>query len=162
MSTPEPYPPADRPTSPIPSRAFTPGASTPGTPSPRSPTPLSPRLASDSERVVSIFAHLSAIIAAIVSVGWLSILGPLVVYVVYKDRSPLVRSAAAGAFNFNLAIWAMIVVGWVCVLSVVLLPIGVILWIIAAVAGLVCHLLGAVRANRGQPYTYPFSIRVLS
>ncbi len=149
MSTPEPYPPADRPS--------------PSTPTPSTPSrPGSPRLASESERVVSIFAHLSAIIAAIVSVGWLSILGPLIVYVVYKDRSPLVRSAAAGAFNFNLAVWAMIVLGWICVFTVVLLPIGIILWVIAGVAGLVCHVLGAVRANNGQPYRYPFSIRVLS
>ncbi len=139
MSTSQPYPPADRPSS-----------------------PSSPRLASETERVVSIFAHLSAIIAAIVSVGWLSILGPLIVYAVYKDRSPLVRSAAAGAFNFNLAIWAMIVLGWICVFTVILLPIGIILWVIAGVAGLVCHLIGSVRASRGQLYAYPFSIRVLS
>ncbi len=139
MSTPEPNPPADRPT-------------------PSS----SPRLASEPERVVSIFAHLSAIIAAIVSVGWLSILGPLIVYVLYKDRSPLVRSAAAGAFNFNLAVWALIVLGWVCIFTVILLPIGIILWVVAGIAGLMCHILGAVRASHGQPYKYPFSIRVLS
>ncbi len=118
-------------------------------------------LATGSERTVAILAHLSALIAAVVSVGWLSIVGPLVVYLVYKDRSPMVRQAAAGAFNFNLAVWLLIIAGWVCLFTVVLFPIAIILWVIAGVAALFCHIRGAVRASSGEAYSYPFSIPVL-
>ncbi|MEO7235059.1 MAG: DUF4870 domain-containing protein [Lapillicoccus sp.] len=118
-------------------------------------------LATGTERTVSILAHLSALIAAVVSVGWLSILGPLVVYLVYKDRSPIARQAAAGAFNFNLAVWLLIIVGWVCLFTVVLFPIAIILWVIAGIAALFCHIKGAIRASNGEPYSYPFSIPVL-
>ncbi|MEP6632337.1 MAG: DUF4870 domain-containing protein [Lapillicoccus sp.] len=118
-------------------------------------------LATGTERTVSILAHLSALIAAVVSVGWLSILGPLVVYLVYKDRSPIARQAAAGAFNFNLAVWLLIIVGWVCLFTVVLFPIAIILWVIAGIAALFCHIKGAIRASNGESYSYPFSIPVL-
>ncbi|GAB3447468.1 DUF4870 domain-containing protein [Phycicoccus ginsengisoli] len=114
------------------------------------------------ERTVAILAHLSALIAAVVSAGWLSIIGPLIVWAIYKDRSPLARQAAAGAFNFNLAIWAAFIVGWICFFTIVLIPVAIIIWLVAAVAGLVCHILGAVRANNGETYNYPFQIRVLS
>jgi len=118
-------------------------------------------LTTGTERTVSILAHLSALIAAVVSAGWLSIVGPLVVYLVYKDRSPIARQAAAGAFNFNLAVWLLIIVGWVCLFTVVLAPIAIIVWVIAGVAALFCHIKGAMRASNGEPYSYPFSIPVL-
>ena len=114
-----------------------------------------------TERTVSILAHLSALIAAVVSAGWLSFVGPLVVYLIYKDRSPIARQAAAGAFNFNVAVWVLIVAGWVCLFTVVLIPVAIIVWIIAGVAALFCHIKGAIRASNGEPYSYPFSIPVL-
>lgn len=128
---------------------------------PVGPVPPGGPLASGTERTASIFAHLSALIAAVISVGWLSILGPLIVYLVYKDRSELVRRAAAGAFNFNLAVWALIIIGWICLFTVVLIPVTIIIWIIAGVAALVCHIVGAVKASHGETYDYPFQIRVL-
>ena len=118
--------------------------------------------ASADERTAAVLAHLSALIAAVLSAGWLSIAGPLVVWAIYKDRSALARHAAAGAFNFNLAVWAAFIVGWICLFTIVLIPVTVILWLVAGLAALVCHILGAVRANRGEAYTYPFQIRVLS
>jgi uncharacterized protein len=119
------------------------------------------QVATGSERTASVLAHLSALIAAVVSAGWLSIVGPLIVYLIYKDRSPLARRAAAGAFNFNLAIWVLFIVGWICLFTVILSPIAIILWIIAGAAALICHILGAVRASHGEMYKYPFSIPVL-
>ncbi len=110
---------------------------------------------------MSILAHLSALIAAVVSAGWLSIVGPLLVWVFYKDRSTIARQAAAGAFNFNLAVWLLIIVGWVCIFTVVLSPVGIIVWIVAGVAALFCHIKGAIRASNGEAYSYPFSIPVL-
>lgn len=129
---------------------------------PATPAGRVPRLSTETERTVGIVAHLSAIVAAIVSAGWLSIVGPLVIFLLYKDRSPLVRSAAAGAFNFNLAIWAMIVAGWICLFTVILAPITVVLWLVAGIAGIFCHVRGAMRASKGQSYRYPFSIGILS
>jgi uncharacterized Tic20 family protein len=121
-----------------------------------------PSAHTSEERTAAILAHLSAIIAAVVSAGWLSIVGPLIVWALYKDKSPLVRQAAAGAFNFNLTIWAAFIAGWICLFTIVLIPIAILIWLAAGIVALVCHIQGAVRANHNEPYNYPFQIKVLS
>lgn len=116
---------------------------------------------SGDERTMAVLAHLSAPIAAVLSVGWLSMVGPLVVWLVYKDRDPVVRQAAAGAFNFNLAFWLVYLVSWILILTVVGAVVGLPLLVVGFVVAAVCHVVGAVRASRGEPYRYPFQIPVL-
>lgn len=114
------------------------------------------------ERSVAILAHLSAIIAMVVSAGWLSFVGPLAVWLLYKDKSRAVRHAAAGSFNFNIWAWVMNIVAWILFITVLLIPLAIVLWIIAGVMTLWCHIHGAMRASRNEPYSYPVSIRLLS
>lgn len=116
---------------------------------------------SGDERTMAVLAHLSAPIAAVVSVGWLSVVGPLIVWAIYKDRDPVVRQAAAGAFNFNVSFWLLYLVSWILIITVIGAVIGLPLLIIGFVVAAVCHVLGAVKASRGEPYTYPFQIPVL-
>ncbi len=118
-------------------------------------------LSADTERTMAVVAHLSAIIAMVLSAGWLSFVGPLIVWALYKERSPFVRHAAAGSFNFNLWAWVMSIVAWICLITVVLFPVAIILWVVAGVMTLWCHLHGALRASRLQPYRYPTSIPIL-
>lgn len=114
------------------------------------------------ERTLAVAAHLSTIVAMVVSAGWLSFVGPLVVWLLFRHRSPFVRRSAAGSFNFNIWAWVISVVAWVCAFTVVLLPVAVVLWVVAGLMTVVCHVLGAVRASRGILYTYPAQLRVLS
>lgn len=114
------------------------------------------------ERSMASLAHLSAIIAMIISVGWLSFVGPLLVWFLYKDRSPFVRAAAAGSFNFNIWVWVMNIVAWILAFTVIGLPVAIVIWIVAAVLTLWSHIKGAILAQRGELYRYPFVIRLLS
>ncbi|WP_137121655.1 DUF4870 domain-containing protein [Segeticoccus rhizosphaerae] len=118
--------------------------------------------ATSEERTWSILAHLSAPIAAVVSLGWLSMIGPLVVWLVKKDSSPAVRRAAAGAFNFNLSFWLLYLISWILIFTFIGAIIGVPLLVIIFVVALWCHIKGAIRSSRGEAYDYPFQIRVLS
>lgn len=113
------------------------------------------------ERSLAILAHLSAIVAMIVSAGWLSFLGPLAIWFLYKDKSPYVRQAAAGSFNFNLWAWAMSIVAWILFITVIGIPVAIILWIVAGVMTLWCHIRAAVDAANHRVYRYPVSISVL-
>lgn len=113
-----------------------------------------------TDRTLSILAHLSAPIAALVSAGWLSLVGPLLVYLFRKD-DPRVRAAAAGAFNFNVAFWLLYVISWLLILTLVGAVIGVPLMLIGFVVSAWCHLKGAIRAAQDRPYEYPFQIRIL-
>jgi hypothetical protein len=116
---------------------------------------------SGSSRIAAILAHLSAPIAALLSAGSLSLLGPLLVWLVKKD-DPYVRRAAAGAFNFNLTFWLLYLVSWLLILTVIGAIVGIPLIIVLFVVSAWCHIKGAVRAADDQTYDYPFQIRVLS
>ncbi|GAB97024.1 hypothetical protein BJY21_001570 [Kineosphaera limosa] len=122
----------------------------------------SPAFVSSEERSMALIAHLSTLVAMVVSAGWLSFLGPLIVWFLYKDKSQFVKQCAAGAFNFNLGMWIMSLVGWLCILTVIGAVVGIPLLIISFVAQIVCHIIGAVKANKGEVYKYPFQIRILS
>jgi uncharacterized Tic20 family protein len=116
---------------------------------------------SPGSRVAAIIAHLSAPIAALLSAGSLSLLGPFVVWLVMK-HDPYARKAAAGAFNFNLAFWLLYLVSWVLIFTVIGAVIGIPLIILLFVVSAWCHIKGAIRAANDRPYTYPFQIRLLS
>ncbi len=114
------------------------------------------------DRTIAVLAHLSPLIAIALSAGLLSFLGPLVVWLIWKDRGPLIRNAAASAFNFNITVWLASVVAFIIVFTVVLIPLSIILWIGAFVAQLVLSIKGALAANRGEVYRYPLQVPILS
>ncbi|MGX0887673.1 uncharacterized protein ACUW97_002104 [Kocuria rhizophila] len=115
----------------------------------------------DDERTVAVLTHLAGPIAAIVSVGWLGFLGPLIVWFIYKDKSPFLRTAAAGAFNFNVTMWLVNLVGWVLLFTVILAPIGILLIAVYWVMLFVCHIMAAIKASRGDVYRYPMQLPIL-
>ncbi len=120
-----------------------------------------PAYVDSDERSMALVAHLSTIVALIVSAGWLSFVGPLVVWLIYKDRSDFVRRSAAGAFNFNIGLWLLSLLGWLCVITLIGAVIGIPILIFAAIAQIIFHIIGAMRANKGEVYNYPFQVRIL-
>lgn len=118
--------------------------------------------ASADDRLWAMLAHLSAAIAAVVSAGWLTIVGPLIVWFVKKDSSRFVRNAAAGAFNFTLTMWLVSIVGWILTFTVIGAVVGIPLIVIGALGSIVLGIVGAVKAWNGRAYTYPWQVRVLS
>lgn len=131
---------------------------------PTPPQSYPPTRPEGDERTMMLLAHLSAPISMLLSVGWLPFLGPLLIWLFYKDKSPAVRTAAAGAFNFNLTLTIATVVLWISV--ILTLFVGLIWaipgWIAIFVVQLWCHIKGALRASRGEVYVYPFQIKLLS
>ncbi len=79
------------------------------------------------------------------------------IYLLYKDRSRYIREQALEAINFQLCALGAFVVA--TVLSWVFLPNGIValVWLLAAVFGLI----GAASAYRGDPFRYPLSHRFL-
>ena len=116
---------------------------------------------SASSRMAAILAHLSAPIAALLRAGSLSLLGPLLVWLVKKD-DPYARRAAAGAFNFNLSFWLLYLISWLLIFTVVGAIVGIPLIIVLFLVSAWCHVKGAIRAADDRPYDYPVQIRVLS
>lgn len=122
--------------------------------------PVDPTAGTD-DRLLAALAHLSPVIAAIVSVGTLSWLGPLVLWFLYKDRNALVRNASATSFNFHITVWLATAVGVVMIVTVLLLPVGIVLIALAWIAQIVLSIVGALRAWNGELYRYPYQVPIL-
>lgn len=79
---------------------------------------------------------------------------PLIVYLVYKDRSAFLNRHGAQALNFQITLAIAYVVGWV--LSFIY--IGFLVLLAAGVLALVFGIQGSIAAHRGQDYQYPIAI----
>ena len=99
-----------------------------------------------------MMAHLSSVLA--LALGGMMFLGPLVVWLVKKDQSGFVEDQAKEALNFQIAVLiAVLVCGISCVLSPAILVI--------VPAGIIYPIIGAMRANKGEYYRYPYTIRLI-
>lgn len=112
------------------------------------------------ERQWAMFAHLSAIVGALIG---LSFLGPLVVWLVKKETMPFVDDQGKEALNFNIMLLIVFAVLWA--LTFVTLGIGILLtgplMFIVGVAALVLVIIAGIKANEGVAYRYPFAIRLV-
>lgn len=118
---------------------------------------------SDSDRLVAMFCHLSGIISWVLSGGLLPFVGPLIVWLIYKDTDPFVRRAAAGSFNFHVVATLVGIAFWLLTVltlglaMIITIPLGLVVsalylwWTISA----------TLKANRGEPYRYPVEIKIL-
>jgi uncharacterized Tic20 family protein len=118
--------------------------------------PTSPELAPDQQRLWATLGHLSPLVTTLVG---LNALGPLIVFLVYKDRGVFIRRQAAEALNFQILFTIIYLAS--LVLSVLTLGIGAIVYFPLGVVWLVFMIIAAVNANKGIDYRYPFNWRLV-
>src|SRR5829696_3925603 len=119
------------------------------------PTAPTEPMGAQEERTWSIVAHLS-VLAALVG---LMPFGALLVWLVYKDRSPKVRFHALQALWYQIA-WIVILVAYtlVCLLLSIVV-IGLFMFFLLPVLALVPVIHGcyaAYRVSKGVEYRYPY------
>lgn len=130
------------------------------------PPPAPSATPSAEERQWAMFAHLSALLGAIVTghmFAWGCFIGPLVIWLIKKDTLPFVDDQAKEALNFNIT---LAIVGLVLlVLSIITLGLGLLIAIpvgvIVGIGWLVLTIVAAVKANEGVAYRYPVSLRLI-
>jgi uncharacterized protein len=111
-----------------------------------------PLMNDSDQRMWATLAHISGLL--------FGFLGPLVIYLVTKDRGRFVRSQSLEALNFQITLAIAVVVG--VVLGIATLGIGFLLLPLVGVAALVLMILAAIAANRGEEYHYPLTLRLVS
>ena len=133
------------------------------TPPPPPPVAGTP---SKDERQWAMFAHLSALLGGLLTSafgGWGFFIGPLVIWLVKKDAMPFVDDQGKEALNFNITVGIVFLA--LLILSIVTFGIGLIvavpLWIIIGIAWLVFTIIAAVKANNGERYRYPLTLRLI-
>ncbi|MET8797911.1 DUF4870 domain-containing protein [Nocardia sp. NPDC004568] len=122
--------------------AYGPGPQAYGAPN---QAPVSP---ADAELWAAL-AHFGGIVLGFVA--------PLIVWVMYKDRDEFVRRHAVDALNFQIVLAIAYVVS--AVLMIVL--IGLLLFPIVWIAGIVFSVLAGIAANNGREYKYPFNLALV-
>ena len=100
-------------------------------------------------KTMGMLAHLLGIIGFI---------GPLIIWLIKKDSSPFVDDQGKEALNFQLTL----LIGWLVAFALsFVMCIGVFLYPVLWILGLVFSIMGAMKANTGVAYRYPFNIRFI-
>ncbi|WP_123826567.1 DUF4870 domain-containing protein [Kocuria soli] len=133
-----------------------------GAPNPGGPYQFS-GMPPQEARTMALVTHLSAPVLYLLSAGWAGFLAPLILWAIYKDKDPLVRQAGAGSFNFNFALMVVSVVAWIAgfVSLGLLIPLTILVVFAVLVVQVIFGIFGAMAANQGQAYKYPFEIPIL-
>ena len=82
-------------------------------------------------------------------------LGPLIVWLIYKDKSPFVGDQAKEALNFSLALMIAILVCFATCIGVIVVP-------VIGIGALVYQIIAAMESNKGVWYRYPYTIRMIN
>jgi uncharacterized Tic20 family protein len=107
------------------------------------------------ERTWGMLAHLSTFAGFIVPLG--SVIGPLVVWLVKRDRSAFVADQGKEALNFNLSVLGAALI---CALLVFVF-IGILLAVALFIVWLALTIIAAIKASEGVRYRYPFAVRLV-
>ncbi len=117
--------------------------------------PLPSGAPSAEDRQWGLFAHLSALAGLVIPFG--NVLGPLIIWQVKKDTLPFAADQGKEALNFNITVAIAAVISGL--LTFVL--IGFLLLPLVGLAWLIFTVLGAIKANNGEAYRYPFALRLI-
>jgi uncharacterized protein len=118
-------------------------------------TRISTGMSAQEEQTWSMIAHLSVLVALI----GLMPLGALIVWLIYKDKSPRVRFHAAQALWYQIAWIVILIVGWTVTIILSFVLIGLLLvpvMFLATLVPLVHGCYAAYKVNQGVDYRYPF------
>lgn len=113
------------------------------------------QLSERDERMWATFAHLGVIAGFIIPFG--NVIAPLIIWMTQREKSSFVETHAKEALNFQISV-SIIAVG--CAI-LIFLAIGIPLLIILGLADLVFSIMAAMKANQGEPYQYPFNLRLI-
>ena len=89
------------------------------------------------------------------------VLGPLVVWLLYRDRGPFTSQESREALNFSGPPTLITLLFFFLSLLPVVGPIFAILGALTWAAMAVYGVMGASHVSKGRPFRYPFNLRIL-
>jgi len=107
------------------------------------------------EKTTAMLCHLSALAGVIIPFG--NLLGPLIVWLVKRDESPLVDREGKESLNFQISMTIYALISAVFILLVVGFP----MLVAVGLLDLILTIVAAVKTSNGESYTYPLTIRFL-
>jgi uncharacterized protein len=117
------------------------------------PPPASSGGAPQEDRTMALIAHLLGIVT------WF--IGPLIIWLINKDNStkPFVIDQSKEALNFQITITIAFIASFI--LTIVTLGLLFFVPTLVGIANLVFCILAGIKANNGETYRYPFTLRLI-
>ena len=119
---------------------------------------------SEEDRTWAMAAHIGALVTAWFALG---LIAPLVVLLVRGGSSDFVRRHAVESLNFQISLLVYSLIGSVVGLILTILTLGVGLLVIVpivlgiALIALIVVVQAGVKANRGEDFRYPLTMRLV-
>lgn len=128
---------------------------------PAGQAPVAPQPPSEADRdkdarTWGMLCHLAAF-AGVLGIPFANIIGPLVIWLIQKDKHPFVDEQGKESVNFQISMTIYSVIA--AILCFVL--IGFVLLPALIVLNVVFVIIAAVAASKGQSYRYPLKIRFI-
>ena len=107
-------------------------------------------------RMWAMFCHFGAFAGFIIPyVG--NIIGPLVIWQIKKDESPLVDDQGKESLNFQISMTIYAIVAFLLCFVIIGIPILIAL----AIFWFIIVIIAGVKANNGEKFRYPLCIRLI-
>lgn len=107
-------------------------------------------------RTFGMLCHLTAFAGFIVPLG--NIIGPLVMWLIKKDQYPFVDDQGKESLNFQISVLIYAFISGILIFVVI----GIFLLIALGIFVIVMVIIATIRANEGQRYRYPMTIRIIT
>jgi len=117
-------------------------------PPPAAPQPAAP-LSEADERLYATLAQAGNILFPLIA--------PLIVWLIFRERSRFVDTEAKEALNFGI----LAVIVYVVSSFLILVIIGIFTWIAMVIVAVIFGIQATIKNNKGESYRYPFSLRLI-
>ncbi len=111
---------------------------------------------SSEERTWGMLSHLLAL-SGFIGVPFGNILAPLIIWLVKKDQSQFVADQAKESLNFQISLIIYAIVSGILVLVLI----GFLLLAVIFIGGIVLTIIATMKANNGEHYRYPLTVRLI-
>ncbi|HLU12591.1 MAG TPA: DUF4870 domain-containing protein [Arenimonas sp.] len=108
--------------------------------------------APQEDRTLAMITHISGI--------FLGFIVPLIIWLMNKDKSDkgFLTNQSKEALNFQITV----LLAWIVAMVLSFLLIGFLLYPVILIGNIVFCILAGIKANNGEDYRYPVSIRLIS
>ena len=113
-------------------------------------------MSAQDERTWSVLAHVSMFLNLVT--GFLGPVAALIIYLVYRDRSPRVAFHALQSIWYQIGWLVIVAVGWILTTLLMVVLVGFLLipvMIVVSVLPFVHAAFAAYKVNQGEDYRYP-------
>lgn len=109
----------------------------------------------NEENMWAMLCHLSTFLGFVFPMA--NIIAPLVIWITKKDEYPLVDDQGKEAINFQISITIYIIAS----IFLIVVIVGIPLLIGLGLFSLIATIIAAIRANEGERFRYPATIRFI-